>query len=328
MGASAKRKKEKKKDFQKTKLKVGKIKPKASNFTDTSFQARALVLKQQSLRTSAPSLDAQLTHHVSLLGAHSDSQCRESLAWLTSALGGASKPLQPWTTIIPKLLPLITRTSASLRSQLLKLFRVIPPEEVRAQIELFVIFLRTGMTSLSADVRLDTFEMLGWLLNTAGTDVVACPGGWAKLLKCFVAVFAWDQRSISSSLAVNRTTVVGDIDKARARQLQIFGQFLQHGLAIHGPANLPRSGGRFPLWHAPHHDFPQRPNCYGYLNLFGPVRDEDAGGCEDRQDRQRLFAGYKEMVDQGLAIAKRQGGEIGRVAAFVTKEIDCIMNEI
>jgi hypothetical protein len=41
MGASAKKKKDKKKDFQKAKLKVGKTKPKASNFTDTSFKSKS-----------------------------------------------------------------------------------------------------------------------------------------------------------------------------------------------------------------------------------------------------------------------------------------------
>lgn len=40
MGSSDRKKKEKKKDFQKPKLKVGKTKPKASNFTDTSFQSK------------------------------------------------------------------------------------------------------------------------------------------------------------------------------------------------------------------------------------------------------------------------------------------------
>ena len=40
MGSSSKRKKEKQKDFQKPKLKVGKTRPKADNFTDTSFKAR------------------------------------------------------------------------------------------------------------------------------------------------------------------------------------------------------------------------------------------------------------------------------------------------
>lgn len=42
MGSSTKKKKEKKKDFQKPKLKVGKAKPKASNFTDTSFRSKGI----------------------------------------------------------------------------------------------------------------------------------------------------------------------------------------------------------------------------------------------------------------------------------------------
>lgn len=40
MGSSTKKKKEKKKDFQKPKLKVGKAKAKPANFTDTSFKSK------------------------------------------------------------------------------------------------------------------------------------------------------------------------------------------------------------------------------------------------------------------------------------------------
>lgn len=43
MGSSDKKKKEKKKDFQKPKLKVGKAKQKAANFTDTSFRSKGIV---------------------------------------------------------------------------------------------------------------------------------------------------------------------------------------------------------------------------------------------------------------------------------------------
>jgi pre-rRNA-processing protein IPI1 len=43
MAKSAKAKKEKKKDFQKAKLKVGKSKPKASNITDVSFKAKCMI---------------------------------------------------------------------------------------------------------------------------------------------------------------------------------------------------------------------------------------------------------------------------------------------
>ncbi|KZZ96372.1 hypothetical protein AAP_01145 [Ascosphaera apis ARSEF 7405] len=74
MGSSQKRKNEKKKDFQKQKLKVGKTKPKPSNYTDTSFKAKSIVLNQQSLSTSAPSFNAQFAHSVSLLGSKSDTQ--------------------------------------------------------------------------------------------------------------------------------------------------------------------------------------------------------------------------------------------------------------
>ena len=42
MGSSNRKKKEKKKDFQKPKLKVGKAKAKASNFTDTSFKTKGI----------------------------------------------------------------------------------------------------------------------------------------------------------------------------------------------------------------------------------------------------------------------------------------------
>ena len=40
MGSSAKKKKEKSKDFKKAKLRVGKARPKPNNFTDTSFKSK------------------------------------------------------------------------------------------------------------------------------------------------------------------------------------------------------------------------------------------------------------------------------------------------
>ena len=40
MGSSVRKKNEKRKDFQRPKLKVGKARPKPDNFTDTSFKAK------------------------------------------------------------------------------------------------------------------------------------------------------------------------------------------------------------------------------------------------------------------------------------------------
>ena len=46
MGSSTKKKKEKQKDFQKPKLKVGKTKAKPANFTDTSFKSKGKYIPQ------------------------------------------------------------------------------------------------------------------------------------------------------------------------------------------------------------------------------------------------------------------------------------------
>jgi len=126
MGSSQKKKREKQKDFQKSKLKVGKSRPKASNYTDTSFRSKAIVINQQSLKTDAPSSSTQFSHHISLLSSKSDVQRRESLAHLTTAI--ASRPVdvplpQPVSLILPSVLPLFLDGSNAVRSQLLKLLR-------------------------------------------------------------------------------------------------------------------------------------------------------------------------------------------------------------
>lgn len=51
MVKGSRKNKEKKKDFQKVKLKVGKQLAKADNFTDTSFKSRAIHIREQ-LKTS------------------------------------------------------------------------------------------------------------------------------------------------------------------------------------------------------------------------------------------------------------------------------------
>ena len=68
---------------------------------------------------------------------------------------------------------------------------------------------------------------------------------------------------------------------------------------------------------------PKRSNTYGYLNLFGPPKDEDSQGYEDIEERRRVFTKvFGDRVGKGAAAARREGGEIGRAAAAVTKALD------
>ncbi|KAI9836934.1 MAG: rRNA processing protein [Sclerophora amabilis] len=321
MGASAKKKKEKRKDFQKPKLKVGKTKPKAANFTDTSFKSKAIVVNQQSLSTAAPTSSAQFSHHLSLLSSHSASQRRDSLAHLTTVITASSTLPLSLPAILPKLLPLIYDESASVRLQLGKLCRVLPVKDVRNYAERFVMHIRLGINWINPDVRTDTVDILSWLLSVAGDEVVCCSGGWAKILKCFLALFGWqiedgDKKWSSKTLGLGSSSVQ---EKAAAKQLQVFGQFLQAGIGL--PPDLDEAVGQsaFPYCDTEQHMLPQRSDCFKRLNLFGPPRDEDSQMYEERGERQSLLFGKCRVpVDMGLENARKHGGELGRVAAVVS----------
>lgn len=94
---SARKKKERRKDFVKTKLKVGKDKAKANNHTDTSFVAKSIHLPNQSIAKAANQDGAsgsdnsqggtglgseRLTHYLSLFRHHSPSTRREAVLYV------------------------------------------------------------------------------------------------------------------------------------------------------------------------------------------------------------------------------------------------------
>ena len=68
MGKSGRKNKEKRKDFQKVKLKVGKKKPQAENFTETTFKSQAIHLREQlkSGPQDEPTTQRKQNIHVSL----------------------------------------------------------------------------------------------------------------------------------------------------------------------------------------------------------------------------------------------------------------------
>ncbi|KAL1891754.1 rRNA processing protein [Sporothrix stenoceras] len=210
MGSSTKKKKEKQKDFQRPKLKVGKTKAKAANFTDTSFRTKSITVNQQSLTEEAPDPAVQFRHNLSLAStSRSDNQRRDALAYLTnhlsSASGGGSGRqganagnsnsgnTNPAGTagLLNRLLPLISDPAGPVRAQLLKLFRVLPASEVRPAAGKILLYIRAGITNLSSAVRDDALGALEWLLDVAGDELVACPGGWLKTLNGLGAMMGW-----------------------------------------------------------------------------------------------------------------------------------------
>ncbi|KAF2017449.1 rRNA processing protein Ipi1 [Aaosphaeria arxii CBS 175.79] len=326
MGSSAKRKKEKKQDFQKTKLKVGKTKPKAANFTDTSFKAKSIVLTQQSISANAPTVAAQCAHHLGLLTHKSDNQRRDSLSYLTTAIAtnlpGTPLP-QPASVIIPAVQRLILDGTNSVRQQLLKLLQVLPKADIAGHSDQLLLHTRAGMTHLSTDIRIFALDVLEWLLSIAGDEVVSCAGGWVKMLKCFLGLLGWQSEVVGKWSAPKSFGKSGGDAKVQVKQMNALSSFLRAGLVPSQTTPQGSSGGQsFPLWQIEHHKLSDRSNAFAHLNLFGSARDEEAEMYEDREDRQRVFHDRaKAAVTVGLDIATKGGGELGRAAAQMRKVV-------
>ena len=323
MGSSAKKKREKKKDFQKTKLKVGKTRPKADNHTETNFRAKALVLNQQ-LNVDAPSVVQQFHHHVSLLSSKSDSQRRDSLAFLTTYLASASGATHlPQTigSLVEKASPLILDGSASVRGQLLKFLQVLPRSDVQDQVPRLLPHVRAGMTHLARDLRLYAVDVLSWIIATAPTDLVSCSGGWTLTLECFTTMLAWRSAELGKYSAMQPT--LGD-SKSTAKVITVLAEFLEAGLLEEASKeNVQPLVLNFPYWDLQHHRIPTKSNAYAYLNLFGTNQDEKALMLEDREDRLRVYkSSFASLIEAGMAAGKKEGGEIGRATGLLSKVLD------
>ncbi|CAG8085168.1 unnamed protein product [Penicillium olsonii] len=328
MGNSSKRKKEKAKDFQKPKLKVGKTKAKPDNYTDTTFKSKSIVLTQQSLHLAAPTSNATFTHNLSLLAAKSDTQRRDSLAYLTTTISSrpVNSPLpQPVSVILPSLLPLILDASANVRTQLLKLLKTLPEGDVEDHVGQLLPYVRAGMTHLAADIRSSAVDILSWMVEAAGESTVSCAGGWIKTLNCFLSVLGWhtdeSARWSSSRASFGKA---GSQGKPMVKTLGALSEFLEAGIGKPAVKDVEMSDDEtswpYPLCQTEHHMISESSTPFAYLNLSGQPRDEEGEMYETREDRFRVFSSrFHSAMERGLKSAREEGGELGRASSSVTK---------
>jgi pre-rRNA-processing protein IPI1 len=323
MGSSAKKKREKKKDFQKAKLKVGKTRPKADNHTETNFRAKAIVLNQQ-LNVDAPSIVQQFHHHVSLLSSRAEPQRRDSLAFLATYIASAGQGTtvpQTIGSLLDKACPLILDGSASVRTQLLRFFQSLPRSDIQDQVPRLLPHVRAGMTHLARDLRLFAVEVLSWIIATAPNELVSCVGGWISTLECFTTMLVWRSAEIGKYSAMKPR--LGDT-KSTAKVITVLAEFLEAGLLeSDSKENVQPVAQNFPYWDLQHHRIPTKSNGYAYLNLFGGGEDEKSQMLEDREDRQRVYAtSFRPLIEAGIEAGKKEGGEIGRATGLLSKVLN------
>ena len=331
MGSSAKNKKEKKKDFQKPKLKVGKTRPKNTNATDTSFSAKSITFKQQNLSETGRDSAALFNHNLSLLSSRNDMQRRDALTYLTTVCSAQKTLPSSPSAILAKAQSLVLDGNSQVRQQLLKLLRFLPAEQL-GPLDQLLLYTRAGMAHLSTDIRISSLDVLDWLLESNGEAVVSCAGGWVKTLRTFQNLLSWQDISKtnttngSNKWSTSKPAMSSGGNKLLVHQLTTLSRLLTTGMTKRSldqereTAAL-RAAHSFPLWHADAHTLPKRSNPFGYLNLFGASRDVESEVYESAEERVGVFCelGLHEIFDYGVKLAKREAGEVGRAAALVDK---------
>jgi pre-rRNA-processing protein IPI1 len=285
----------------------------------------AIVMGHQSVTEVALDVIQQFKHNLSLAStSRSDKQRKDALAFLTGQLS-SHPPTNPvgTPTILSKLLPLISDGSTPVRSQLLKLLRVLPEAEVKHHAEKVVMYIRAGMTHLSSDVSSDSLSVLEWLLEVAEDEVVTCPGGWVKTMNSFCAMMGWSVSGNSGWSSGPKARIRTRDAHSTARLLSALTKFLQAGLKPE--ISIARNPNAY--WDNMYR-VPRNPDPFAYLNLFGSRRDEEGEMYADREARQRVFhKRFYELVMTGVEQAKKEGGANGRVAATLDQVLKTGMND-
>lgn len=340
---SLKKRKEKKKDFQKTKLRVGKTAARPDNYTDTSFSARTISLPSQTLNKSvlAPIKEqVDLTHHLALTKHHSASTRKEVLLFIENHL-----PSNPslYKQILSLTVSLITDSSAGVRAGFVSLLSACADKQpglLELHMRSVILFVHLAMSHLQTEIRGSSSAVLDVLIKKAPQPLVK--GHFVKTLRSYFSLMAWtltgDKKAVS--LAVTTTATLGGLSKkTRIAHLTVLARFLEAALfdqpteksllAIDWTTCVPIHPQTLK------HMLPANPQAYAPLKLFilelpshatvqkdegaeegaYSLQDIDAVSTEDLDTRRKIVHDvFYQLLMKNLQNVVKEGGEIGRVA--------------
>ena len=274
---------------------------------------------KQSLADIAPDTVTQFKHNLSLASSSkSDKQRRDALSYLTNQLS-AEPPVNPVGTnnILTKLLPLISDSSTPARKQLLTLLRTLPGNEVGHHADQAILYVRAGMTNLSADISNDSLSVMEWLLDVAADELVSCAGGWVKTLDTFCAMMGWAPKSSNGGWSSGSRVSLRAKDSAtQARQISALAKMLEAGFAA---GDVLEEDDASDLWDSLYR-IPRDPKAFDYLNLNSGSRNDEEQMYASREERQQIFkTKFYDSILQGADEALKVGGLTGRAASTLRK---------
>uniref|UniRef100_A0A060TGP2 Pre-rRNA-processing protein n=1 Tax=Blastobotrys adeninivorans TaxID=409370 RepID=A0A060TGP2_BLAAD len=309
----SKKQKEKRKDFQKTKLKVGKSAKPASQ-TNTSFVAKAIHVPSQ---LSSFSYDKDLEKFYSLCRHHSSATRKEALVNIQTLC--STRSIRVTSALVTAISPLIVDLSKSVRDTVLELLKSLDASELSSHISHMMLYVHSAMTHLDSDVRGQSTEFLSFMLDINSDEV--CRLAFSKTLSCFFPLLGWDVDTgdqTHNRLAATAATVSFAKGKAQLAHIQCLDKFLRAGLNSD-------SGDNGSIFHpdSSKHLISAIPNPYVSLHLFG---EQGESSTEHVDQRIELVTAFSNTLDRGLNETTKQGGQVGRLAGNVIRFIHDSIN--
>ena len=269
-------------------------------------------------------MQSQFEHHVSILSSASDTQRKESLSWLETAL--ATKTLT-WSapSLLDKLLPLLQDANGAVRNKLIKTLRALSKERLEFLAEKILLHVCAGMTNININIRASALEILGWAIDACGVELVECRGGWFNTLKTYLVVLGWSTIGESSTGWSTNMALAGDT-KNIVRALDTLTAFLRLGMIDAGS----KAAEREPQadWWSSTLQIHAQPDPYRGLNLMGYDSEGDYSFTRDATHRREIFLSqFRSKFEAGILEIRKQAGEAGRAAAKTSSVVVETMTE-
>ncbi|CAI4063742.1 hypothetical protein SKDZ_08G1330 [Saccharomyces kudriavzevii ZP591] len=324
----SRKQKQKKKDFLRKKLKVGKPKEKASNATDTSFVSKTISIRNQHLDQDPHDLTKRLT----LLKHHNINVRKETLIKFQKSIPSIINS-RLMTPLLTQSIPLICDESQQVRQGLVDLIDEIgsrDAEILKLHCNIFVLYINMAMTHIVTQIQADSTKFLSHLLKFCSDEVVR--KSWIKLLNGVYGVLGWGQVGKNESASVVQTK------KRNAKYVSIHLSAL-YTLVEYGCQDESARGDNDAAQSLEHTSelrnpylIPEYPQPFEHLKLFTrelKVKDAAANGAnaallslatQDIDTRRAAFSEqFLPIVRKQIEIIIKEGGECGKSANNLKK---------
>lgn len=331
----SRKQKQKKKDFLKKKLKVGKTAAKPSNLTDTSFVAKTISVKNQHLDHD----HHDLTKRFPLLKHHNATVRKETLSIFIKAIPQIIKT-RLMTPLLSQAIPLICDDTKDVRDSLIELLDTIGTTDSQVLVlhcNVFVLYINMAMTHIVPRIQADSTRFLLCLMKYCGEEIVR--KAWLKLMNGVMNVLGWT--SVGANQASGALQTKKRDSKANKMHLDALYKLVEYGCFDLTTINNKMSDDMDHEESEDHQVLSQRnkflqpdfPQPFEHLKLFerqlkqsndgsnstipGGVAGAAANSLanQDLDSRQAIFeSDFQKSIIKQCQLLVKDGGECGKAA--------------